>query len=90
VVLRYGEQRIATACLIGVALAARATFLAPLLWLIYPIMRFRTMASSSTVSSLGALTTNRVSPRAECVDRGNRRCGKLDERARPVTSWRDV
>jgi multidrug resistance protein len=62
VVRRYGEQTTARVCLIGLALGALATFCAPMLWLVYPLMVFRTLASSGIFATLGAITTNRVSP----------------------------
>jgi MFS transporter, DHA1 family, tetracycline resistance protein len=66
-VQRYGEQSIAKVCLIGLALGALASFFAPMLWLIYPLMVFRTMTSSGVFATLGALTTSRVSPHEQGV-----------------------
>jgi DHA1 family tetracycline resistance protein-like MFS transporter len=62
-VRQYGEQRLAIVCLIGQALGALATVTAPILWLVYPIAVLRTATSSFIFSTLGALTTSRVSPR---------------------------
>ncbi|MCL5998445.1 MAG: MFS transporter [Chloroflexi bacterium] len=64
-VKRYGEQGIAIVCLNGQALGAVATFLAPILWLIYPITALRTITSSFIFPTLGALMTSHVSPREQ-------------------------
>jgi multidrug resistance protein len=67
VVPRYGEHSIAIVCLIGQALGVLATFLAPSLWLIYPITVIRTVTSGFIFPTLGALMTGRVSPREQGV-----------------------
>lgn len=64
-VLRYGEQNIAIVCLIGLALGVLATFLAPSLWLIYPLTVFRTVTSGFVFPTLGALMSSRAAPREQ-------------------------
>jgi DHA1 family tetracycline resistance protein-like MFS transporter len=67
VVPRYGEQSIAIVCLVGQGIGALATFLAPRLWLIYPIVVLRTVASSFVFPTLGALMSGRVASREQGV-----------------------
>jgi len=64
---RYGEHSIAIVCLIGQALGALATFMAPSLWLLYPITVLRTATNSFVFATLGALMTGRVAPREQGV-----------------------
>jgi MFS transporter, DHA1 family, tetracycline resistance protein len=62
-VARYGEQRIAQASLLMLALGALATCYAPTLWLIFPINLLRTITSGLVFPTLGTLMTSRVAAR---------------------------
>jgi DHA1 family tetracycline resistance protein-like MFS transporter len=61
----FGEQHLAGAALIGQALGALATAVAPVLWPIYLLTMLRTAASGLTFPALGALMTGRVAPREQ-------------------------
>jgi DHA1 family tetracycline resistance protein-like MFS transporter len=61
----FGEQHLASAALIGQALGALATAVAPVLWPIYLLTMLRTAASGLTFPALGALMTGRVAPREQ-------------------------
>lgn len=64
-VARYGEQRIARASLFLLGIGALAICVAPLLWLIFLINMFRTMASGLVFPTLGALMTSRAASREQ-------------------------
>ena len=64
---RYGEKIVAVVCLLGQALGVLATFLAPVLWLIYPITVLSRAVSGFIFPTLAALNANRVSPREQGV-----------------------
>jgi len=64
---RYGEKIVAVVCLLGQALGVLATFLAPVLWLIYPITVLNRAVSGFIFPTLAALNANRVSPREQGV-----------------------
>ncbi|HJZ49080.1 MAG TPA: MFS transporter [Roseiflexaceae bacterium] len=64
-VQHYGEQGIAIIGLVGQSLGALATFVAPTVWLVYPLTMFRTITSGLIFPTLGALMTSRVSPREQ-------------------------
>jgi DHA1 family tetracycline resistance protein-like MFS transporter len=61
-VSRYGEQGIASASLLLLALGALAFCVAPTLWLIYPINVFRNIMSGLVFPTLGMLMTRCVTP----------------------------
>jgi DHA1 family tetracycline resistance protein-like MFS transporter len=65
IVRRFGEQTLGSAALIGQALGAVATVVAPALWPIYLLTMLRTASSGLTFPVLSALMTNRVTPREQ-------------------------
>lgn len=62
---RFGEKPIARAGLLGQALGALATFVAPLFWMIYPITILNRAGSAFIFPALTALTVERVSQREQ-------------------------
>ncbi len=62
-VSRYGEKQIGVASLLAQTLGNLAIFVAPALWLIFPLNMFVTAASGFTFPVLTTLSTDRVPPR---------------------------
>jgi MFS family permease len=62
---RIGEKRMAMASLIGQAIAAMLIFMAPALWMLYPLTIAQTAVVGFIFPAMAALTTNRVSEREQ-------------------------
>src|SRR5579863_3660633 len=67
---QFGEKRLAVVALVAHALAALATFFAPVFWLIYPISILGEAIGGFIFSTMTTLGANRVTPREQGVFMG--------------------
>lgn len=61
----YGEKRMGMFSLSGNGIGALLVFLAPTMWMLYPIVFIQSLAVSFIFSALGTLAANRVSEREQ-------------------------
>jgi len=62
---KYGEKRMAVFSLLGEGIGAVGLFLAPALWVLFPVSFAQTLAVSFIFSALSTLAANRVSERQQ-------------------------